>query len=233
MIRIFVEPFTGDAVELGKEHLHYLTRVMRLGDGATIKVLDNSGTAFTCRLEGKQAIVEGREAVPEAPVAVTLYQALPKADKLDWILQKATELGVARIVPLVAARSVAQVKGDKLEAKLERWTKLVTEAAEQSERGRIPEVLAPIEPSKVDLAPGEWAFVLAERGKNLSLPASLPPTPPAAVSLFIGPEGGWTPDELELLAAAGARPVTLGPRILRTETAALAAVTLVMGRYEL
>jgi 16S rRNA (uracil1498-N3)-methyltransferase len=233
MVRIFVAPFGGEAVELGKEHLHYLTRVMRLGEGAKLTVLDGSGAAFTCRLEGSRAVVEGREDVPEPPVAVTLYQALPKADKLDWILQKATELGAARIVPLVAARSVAQVKGEKVDAKLARWRKLVTEAAEQSERGRIPVVEAPVEPGKVVLAPGEWGFVLAERGKSPSLPAALPPVPPTAVSLFVGPEGGWTPEELDQLAAAGARPVSLGPRILRTETAALAAVTLVLGKYEL
>jgi 16S rRNA (uracil1498-N3)-methyltransferase len=86
---------------------------------------------------------------------------------------------------------------------------------------------------KVVLAPGEWGFVLAERGDRPSLLAALPPSPPAGLALFVGPEGGWTPQELETLGAAGARPVSLGPRILRTETAALAALALTLGKYEL
>lgn len=239
-VRVFVPAGTvanGLATVTG-EPVHYLTRVMRLGPGDAIVLLEGDGLAHEARITAAEktrieAEVVASSPVYVPPVRVTLYQALPKADKLDWILQKATELGVARIVPLAAERSVVQIEAAKVASKLERWGKIVQEAAEQCERGEVPIVEAPLKPAAVRLGEGELGVVLAERVDARGLPAVLAGEPPASLSLFVGPEGGWSPAELAAFEAAGIIPATLGPRILRAETAAVAALTLAMARYEL
>lgn len=240
-VRLFVDPATvaeGHAVLRG-EALHYATRVMRLGVGDTMVLLDGLGEAHDVRItsvtrERLEADVVASRPVPEPPVPVTLYQALPKADKLEWILQKATELGASRIVPVVAQHSIAQVGADKLESKLERWRKIAREAAEQCERGRILAIEAPMPLAAVRLHAGQHGLVLAERRHVRSLFDALMHGELAKeLALFVGPEGGWAPAELEMLSEQGCEPVSLGPRILRTETAAVAALALVMARYEL
>jgi 16S rRNA (uracil1498-N3)-methyltransferase len=239
-VRLFVNPvaINGERAFLEGEQLHYLTRVMRMGVGGLITLLDGQGNAFETRIrtvERDRMIGEvlSKREIADPPIKITLYQALPKADKLDWILQKATELGANRIVPLSAAHSVVQISQEKQPAKLERWQKIVIEAAEQCERGRPPEITTPMSPASVRLAPGELGLVLSERSQGQSLLAALPVRPPSGLALFVGPEGGWTPSELAGFEANGSLSVTLGPRIRRTETAAVAGLALIMGRYEL
>ena len=240
MARFFVEPgaIVADVVTLVGADAHHAATVLRLAPGSVATALDGGGRVLTCRVE---AVEKGRVslrieaeawAVPP-PVAVTLYQGLPKGDKLEWVVQKATELGVARIVPLVAARSVVKLEPAKAAQRRVRWHAIAREAAEQSERAQVPEVAEPVKPSAVRLRPHEQAYVLAEREDGLTLPRALPRQAPAAIGLFVGPEGGWTPEELAALVALGATPVSLGPRMLRTETAGLAAIAIVQAAYEL
>ena len=240
MPRVFIEMggVAGDRLRLEGPDAHYLLRVMRLKEGDGFVALDGAGGAYEARIvsaEGGavEATIGQRSEAPEPPMPITLYQGMPKGDKWELVIQKATELGATRLVPVAAARSVVQIKGDKVEAKRARWGAIAKEAAEQCERGRIPEVAAPVSLKQLALAPGELALVLSERVVGPSLPRALPEAAPGAIAIFIGPEGGWAPEELELLGRLGAREVSLGRRILRTETAGLAALAMVMAAYEL
>lgn len=227
----------GDEVVIDGPDAHHLLRVVRLAVGNTICLLDGQNTAYeaTISLATKDtltALIERSRTVVAAPISLTLYQGLPKGDKWEWIIQKATELGVSRLVPLATGRSVVQWRDDKAPAKLTRWRNIAREAAEQCERGTLPELEPPCAIDRLTLPPGMLALVMAERVAGPSLSAALPADPPPSLGLFIGPEGGWLPAERERLAALGAIAVSLGPRILRTETAALAAVALAMAHYE-
>ena len=127
---------------------------------------------------------------------ITLYQALPKGDKLELIIQKTTELGVGRVVPVAATRSVVQLKGDRAENKVARWQKIAQEAAEQCERGKVPVVDVPEKLADVRLSEGTLGLILSERVVTPTLPQALPGVPPMGIALFVGPEGGWTAEEL-------------------------------------
>lgn len=238
MPRVFFDPsrLSGDVLTLDGPDVHHLVRVLRLGPGDALTALDGAGAAYDAVVESASkdtlvARVTARRELPVPPLAVTLYQALPKADKLEWIIQKATELGVSRIVPVAAERSVVKLAGDRAEGKLARWQKIAQEAAEQSERGTVPVVAAPVEWKRLERVEGP-ALVLSERHQGRTLLQALPEAP-GSLALFVGPEGGWAPAELDRLEALGVLPVTLGPRILRTETAGLAAIAIAMAHFEL
>lgn len=240
MPRLFIDPraISGNRVHLGAGDAQYLTRVLRLGRGDTVELLDGTGEGLRCEIEeahkeGVTARVLDRFEVPEPPVPITLYQALPKGDKFELIIQKCTELGVGRIVPIQAARSVVQLKGDRAETKVVRWQKIAQEAAEQCERGKVPVVDVPERLQDVRLPDGTLGLVLSERVVTPTLPQALPEQAPLAIALFVGPEGGWTPEELATMRGLGAIEVSLGDRILRTETAGLASLAILMARYEL
>lgn len=240
MPRLFIDPraISGNRVHLGAGDAQYLTRVLRLGRGDTVELLDGTGEGLRCEIEeahkeGVTARVLDRFEVPEPPVPITLYQALPKGDKFELIIQKCTELGVGRIVPIQATRSVVQLKGDRAETKVVRWQKIAQEAAEQCERGKVPVVDVPERLQDVRLPDGTLGLVLSERVVTPTLPQALPEQAPLAIALFVGPEGGWTPEELAAMRALGAIEVSLGDRILRTETAGMASLAILMARYEL
>jgi 16S rRNA (uracil1498-N3)-methyltransferase len=240
MPRLFIDPraISGNRVHLGAGDAQYLTRVLRLGRGDTVELLDGTGEGLRCEIEeahkeGVTARVLDRFAVPEPPVPITLYQALPKGDKFELIIQKCTELGVGRIVPVQATRSVVQLKGDRAETKVVRWQKIAQEAAEQCERGKVPVVDVPERLQDVRLPDGTLGLVLSERVVTPTLPQALPEQAPLAIALFVGPEGGWTPEELAAMRGMGAIEVSLGDRILRTETAGMASLAILMARYEL
>jgi 16S rRNA (uracil1498-N3)-methyltransferase len=240
MPRLFIDPraISGNRVHLGAGDAQYLTRVLRLGRGDTVELLDGTGEGLRCEIEeahkeGVTARVLDRFEVPEPPVPITLYQALPKGDKFELIIQKTTELGIGRIVPIQASRSVVQLKGDRAETKVVRWQKIAQEAAEQCERGKVPVVDVPERLQDVRLPDGTLGLVLSERVVTPTLPQALPEQAPLAIALFVGPEGGWTPEELAAMRGLGAIEVSLGDRILRTETAGLASLAILMARYEL
>jgi len=225
-------------VTLSGPVVHQISTVLRLAAGACIAVLDNSGAEYAVRItEVKRdrilgEIVGERRCETEARVRLTLFQSLLKREKFEWVLQKCTEVGVARIVPVVTRRTV--VRSPRIKAdKLARWRSIVREAAEQSGRGLLPVVEEPL----------TWREGLSklsglERTLIAEPHAGVPPLRAvlqqadhlsvAQAGIIIGPEGGFDPDELEQAERAGAVAVGLGPRILRTETAAVVASAIML-----
>lgn len=223
----------GSVLNLTPLH-HQLAHVLRAQPGMRIVLLDGRGRACLAevtQIDRRQAtgrVLALLPAPPEPAVQVTLYQCALKADKLEWVWQKATELGVARLAPVVSRRTVVRPV-EALAKKEERWSAIVREAAEQSRRGALPTLLPPMRLDEaLRAAQGARLLPWEAAGDRPGIGAALAQTQPAAVSLLIGPEGGLDADEVETAAAAGWQVVTLGPRILRAETAALAALTLVM-----
>ena len=235
MHRLFLSPdaLNQEQVRFPAEATHQLTRVLRLREGDEVWVLTGDGMEHRVHLtalsrnEAHGRIVESRPNHTEPALDLTLYPALLKGKNLEWVLQKGTELGVARFVPVVTARSVADDVPQRRDGKLARWERILQEAAEQSGRGRVPALEPPLT-FKEALAHAARSLILLpweEGGQALrnALPETTRP-----LALFIGPEGGFTVAEVDQARAAGARVVTLGPRILRAETASIAAVAAIM-----
>ena len=238
MHRFFVEPdqIQGARVLFADAQAHQIARVLRLRPGDQVVVLDNRGWQYMVVLEtavSPQLIgtVRNRAAAEGEPrLRLTLYQALLQRDKFEWVLQKGTEIGVARFVPLLTRRSLVQTAALKAN-KQARWHKILTEAAEQSWRGRVPELAPPVALAEaLGAAANADLGLLTEVGAERPLRAALHglPTSPIEVALFIGPEGGFDVDEVAQAQAAGVTPVSLGPRVLRTETAAIVAAALIL-----
>lgn len=235
MTRFFLDRVEGERVRLGKEDSHHLLRVMRAQVGDHFTVL-SGGQEFHCRLLGHEEghahgeVVARRPAFGEPPVHITLFQGLAKGDKLETVIQHGTQLGVSEFVPVATSRSVVKLEPKKAAERVERWQRIAREAAEQCRRGAVPRVggvehwhVAVPRSRGFDLALVPWE----EGGEPLRRVLSVAP-PPRRIALFIGPEGGLAPEEVALAREHGARPVTLGPRILRTETAGLAAVAAIL-----
>ena len=242
MHRFFVDPqnFTGDRVVFPAEMAHQIRNVLRLRVDSAVVVLDNSGAEYEVLLRqvDKQQVVG--EAVAKRPspneptVHLTLYQSLMKRDKFEWVLQKGTEIGVSQFVPVVTRRSLVQ-DVDIQANKQARWHKILTEAAEQSRRGRVPTLQPPQTLAQV-LAehPTQPGLIAWEEEGSLSVRGALREGErPSHISLFIGPEGGFVAEEVEAAQAAGIRAITLGKRILRAETAALVAAALVLHELDI
>ena len=242
MHRFFVDPnyFSGERITLPSSIAHQIRNVLRLRVGSAILVLDNSGAEYEVLLrqvDRQQVIGEAvakRPSPNEPTVQLTLYQALMKRDKFEWVLQKGTEIGVTQFVPLVTQRSLVQ-DIDIKEGKQLRWQKIITEAAEQSRRGRIPELHPPQTLAQVlENHPARPGLIAWEEASGLSLREALVGAErPSHISLFIGPEGGFAAEEVAAAQAAGIRPITLGKRILRAETAALVASALVLHELDI
>ena len=224
------------------DNAHHAERVLRLRAGEEFTVCDGRGTDYLCalsRYESKTAVASVLSQAPstaEPPAPLVLFQGLPKADKMELILQKAVELGATRIVPVVMERCVVKLSG-KEQAKAERWQKIAEAAAKQSGRGCVPAVSMPLSlaESAAEAQKLGCCAVAYENEQTQSLRAFLDVNKEKARSgfgVFIGPEGGFEPAEIARLADAGIASVSLGKRILRTETAglyALAAVGTVWG----
>lgn len=221
---------------------HYAVRVLRLRDGAGIVVFDGHGGEYPARLDidGKRAFVMTEAHDPrEAELAghITLIQGLPTGDKMDWIVEKAVELGACRIVPIAAQRSVLQLRGERLEKRLAHWQRVAQSASEQCGRNRILKVERPcslqdhMEQSAADehrttlLCHPDYGSPLSEAVAGIqAMHATAYTGITPRLSLMIGPEGGWSEAELALADHHGMKPVRFGARILRTETAGLALI---------
>lgn len=229
MHRFFVDPqFIGKtAVTFPPEQAHQMRAVLRMAPGADVVVLDNAGWEYAVTLtvvtksQVLGDIIARRPATGEPATHLTLYQALLKRDNFEWVLQKGTEIGVSRFVPIITARTVVTaVKPPKRD----RWQRILTEAAEQCRRGRIPELAAPLPLAEaITACPAEAMLMPWEETRGATLAAALAGKP-RSVALFVGPEGGFNPAEVDERVTA----VTLGPRILRAETAAIVAATLTL-----
>lgn len=240
--RFFVtgSSFEGDLVRLSAEQAHQVCHVLRLREGDPLVVLDNAGFEYDVRLQeatGREAtgLVTGRRLASGEPRRqITLFQSLLAREKFELVLQKGTEVGVSRFVPVQTERSLLRAK--QIDAKkITRWRRILTEAAEQSHRGRIPEIEPPVAFAEALAQVRRFDRVL------IAAPGDEPPTlrealvqddrTPASVAILIGPEGGFTEQEVALSEEEGAVAISLGPRILRTETAAIVLPALVL--YEL
>ncbi len=234
MPHFFCEAVTGDRAVITGEDARHIAKVlrMRLGEGLTLSAVD--GMDYDCVIEGlSPELVELsiQRAYPnetEPRAKVTLFQCVPKSDKMDWIVQKAVELGVFEVVPVLSKRCVSRPDAKTAAKKVERWQKIAKEAAKQSGRGIIPVVRPMItfaealkEASTMELA----LFCYEGGGDRLS--ALVSPTA-EQIALLIGSEGGFEPEEAEAAKEAGCHAATLGKRILRCETAPLAALAAVM-----
>lgn len=220
MNRFFVERGTisGTRFPLPPAIAHQVTRVLRLRDGGELVLLDGDGSEVRCRLEGDACVViERRPATGEARHRLTVCQALLKGDHLEQVVRHGTEIGVADFELVVTQRCVVRELSDR---RLERLRTIAREAAEQSERGSVPEVRTPV--SLTDII-GLSSVMLYERHAGTRLSALEPPQ-----RVVIGPEGGFTPDEAAAAERAGARLAGLGPRILRSESVALAAAAVIL-----
>lgn len=249
----------GDAtVTLSTDETHHLTHVLRLTPGSPAFVFDGRGREYKCTFRGitdnraRLDIDEALSNIVESPLQLTLAQALAKGDKFDLIIQKATELGVSRIVPLMTRYADVKLEEQMVTRRLERWRRISLEALKQCGRRRLVEITTPctllesldlaapanvaqaaglgIESSETPARkPADCATFLlfSERG-GVAITEALENIPnPTSIVALVGPEGGWSDDELELLDRHGSKPVSLGPRVLRTETAAVVAITLI------
>jgi 16S rRNA (uracil1498-N3)-methyltransferase len=220
--RFFVPPeaMAGDRFPLPGEIAHQVTRVLRLRDDDHLLLLDGLGEAATVRLRHGECVVESRAPAGGEPRhRLTVWQALLRGDHLEPLIRHGTEIGIAEFRLIVTERCIAR---DLSPRKLERLRAVAREAAEQSERGRVPPVH---EPGPLAGALSASSVLLYERHDGPRLSVLEPP-----VSLVIGPEGGFTPDEVAAAEQAGARLAGLGPRILRSESVALAAAAVVLSR---
>ncbi len=239
--RFFIPPdwLTPPTARLSGEAAHQVKTVLRLQPGDEIIVLDNSGQEWRVRLtalgqsEVQGEIIGGQPARGEPAVQITLYQGTLKGQKFEWVLQKGTELGVSRFRPVICQRSVVNHPRDVVD-KYPRWERIIREAAEQSRRGRLPQLAPPLTLAEAIESPGRsaWPDSLAlmpwEEASGPALKTILAETTPRQVAIFIGPEGGFSAAEAAQAQAAGIRPVKLGPRILRAETAGLAICAAVL-----
>ncbi len=238
LTRVFVDsPLVPDAdLNLPDAAANHVGRVLRLREGAVIVAFDGSGHDYRCEIlsvKGDDVRVRvGARAsgLPESPLRITLVQAVSRGERMDWTLQKATELGVGTIVPVLSSRSVVRLDERQAGKKLRHWQAIVAGACEQCGRSRVPEIRPPQELSR---------FLASSNREGQRLVLS--PTGPASlagltsvgsrVELLIGPEGGLDDGELERAAASGYVPVQLGPRVLRTETAGIVALTVLQALW--
>lgn len=238
MVRFFVSPeeLNGEILTLTGENAQH-AKVLRLKSGEQALVCDGAGRECLCAIREMSGgevtldVLEHRQSSTEARVQVSVYMAFPKADKLEHVIQKATELGACEIVAFPSGRCVSRPDDKSLRKKLDRWQKIAASAAEQSGRGRIPQVivLGSYQEALERAAQADKALMFYEHEEALTLRAALEDGADyQTVSLLTGPEGGLEEKEVEQAREAGLQVCTLGKRILRCETAPLCALSAVM-----
>lgn len=236
---VFVPSVQRSQAELRGAVAYHLTRVLRVKPGERCEISDNE-TVYLAEVEVARkdhvvfrAIEKIESEGPEA--SITLLASLVKFDRFEWIVEKATELGVAMIVPVNAARSEKGLAAGAAK-RIERWRRIALESSQQSRRRRMPVIAGPEEFSEALGRPAQFRYLLEELPGAPPLLASLPRAgqrpPTAPVAVLTGPEGGWTDEERSAAGAAGWRAVSLGRRILRAETAALAALAVIGAAWQ-
>lgn len=235
-----MEDVQGDRLMI-REDAHHILHVLRKEMGDRVTVCDGHGQDYECELVAASAagiqcrILQRHTADTEPEVKLTLFQGLPKAEKMEWLLQKGVEIGICEFVPVQMERCVVKLDGKKADAKVERWNKIAQSAARQSGRGILPPVLpvTTLDQAIKTFDKYDLILVLYESDRNLSLKQILRRQErPKHAALWIGPEGGFAPEEVKRLKEAGAVTAGLGPRILRTETAGMTAAALMLYEYD-
>ncbi len=248
MHRFYLPPehCLGDQLELSERDAKHANKVLRIKDDERISVLDGQGNDLLCQVTERDrsrvvARVLSRQSQTKLPHALTLVQAVTKGKSMDLIIQKATELGCQRIVPVLSERTVVQCDSEDAESKREKWQTIAVEAMKQCGQARLPKVLAPLSVSaflQQESASQKTLALLASLQGDATHPRSRVETfreesqsAPSQITVWIGPEGDFTPAEINLIKGGGAQAISLGPLILRSETAALYALSVL--NYEL
>lgn len=240
MYRFFVAPEQiGDvSISITGKDVNHIKNVLRMKVGETVLISDGSDREYICairQLKDDEVIadiedINGRSR--ELPIKVTLFQALPKGDKMETVIQKMIELGAYEIVPMSTKRCVVKLDAKKAANKTKRWNAIAESAAKQSKRGMIPQVSEPVTYKQaLDMAKDMDMFLIPyEEAENMEHTRQVISEikPGMSVGIFIGSEGGFTREEVELAKECGAREITLGKRILRTETAGMALMAVLM-----
>ena len=243
MSTFFVSPdaVTPPTIRITGDLLHHLRDSLRLHPGDTLTLNDGLGTRYRVEVTHvtpqaiDNRIIDQQTEPARRTSPIVLGQALIKGDKMDWVIQKATELGVATIVPIHSTHSVIKPNPERLEHQRARWTRIARDAAQQSERWTLPVIADPVDLAEIcrHYASAPMKGMLAERSSGPSLATiSLPQDRQHPIIVLIGPEGGWAPDEQRLAQEQGFLPLTLGPRILRAETATIAALSILQSRLD-
>ena len=227
---------SGSQVELSASAAGHVTRVLRLRAGAPVTLFNGSGSEFAGRIEAVQGskvtvqVGEERAIRRESPLLLTLAQGVSRGERMDLVVQKATELGATHLVPVLTERSIVKLAGEQAQRKLAHWRAIAIAACEQSGRNRPPQV-SPVVGFAQFLAgtAAEATRLILTPSSRLRIPDV--PRPAHGVTVLVGPEGGLTEEEQERAVAAGFIGVRMGPRVLRTETAALAALTLLQREF--
>lgn len=224
----------GARIELEPDQAHYISRVLRMRAGDALILFNGSGGQYPATLATvakNMVVVTTGDFEPverESPLALHLGIAVSRGDRMDWVVQKATELGVHSITPLLSERTEVRLRGEREEKKLRHWQQVATSACEQCGRNRLPQILAPqslagwLQDVQADLR-----LVL----HHTAVTRDPGPAPPRSVALLVGPEGGLSEEEIRAAEGAGFASLQLGPRVLRTETAPLAAIAILQARW--
>jgi 16S rRNA (uracil1498-N3)-methyltransferase len=244
--RYFVDQTTEGRFVITGDDFRHIVKVMRLKISDQIICTTSRGEGAICQIaeitdeQVVADVVQWEERSSELPVRVTIASGLPKADKLEWIIQKGTELGAYSFVPVATARSVVKWDEKKAEKKVDRWQKIAKEAAEQSHRRIVPSVATPVNLSGLISLSKDYTYKLvayeeeAKQGERSTLARTLQGMKNEdSVLIVFGPEGGLTESEVELLSKEGFESCGLGPRILRTETAPLYVLSVISYQFEL
>ena len=242
MPKYFTEPenIKDGFIEIFSDEAKHILNVMRMEIGDTLTICDGQSNDYLCRIceTGKNClkakIEETTKSESEPKTKITLYQGLPKSDKMELIIQKCVEIGVCRIVPVITERAVVKIeKGAKEDKKTERWQKIAESAAKQSGRGIIPAVERPMKFKDAieEVVKNGEAIIPYENEKDRGLKEFVKNSKAENIGIFIGPEGGFDTKEIEFAVENGVMSVTLGKRILRTETAGIVTSAIVL--YEL
>ena len=236
MKRLLVDRVESGKAFLSENELHHLTRVLRAREGARFEGVDSQGGLYLCELQRESGgwygeILSSQEMAGESPFKISLAQALIKKDKFEWVIQKAVELGVAEIFPILSERTEVRLNEEREERKMRRWQRIIEAAVKQSGRTVVPHLSSPVVLGDLlDQESNSVCILMDEEGgadlrgqfERLSKTDSC--------LLLIGPEGGWGTHDRKIFAAHSLPSVSLGPRILRTETAAVVALSLL--QYE-
>lgn len=244
MQQFFADPswFREGKIILEGPDVNHIKNVLRMRPGEDVRISDGSGKVYLCCVDDYEEgtavldILKELDSDTELPSEIVLFQGLPKGDKMDWIVQKAVELGVHAVVPFSAKRSVVKLDEKKAKKRQERWQAIAKGAAEQSGRSRIPEVRQVLTFAGALDAASDLDVVLIpyelEEGMEKTARIIGNIAPGQSVGVFIGPEGGFEETEVEQAEERGAEPITLGKRILRTETAGLTTLSILMYHLE-
>lgn len=243
MHRFFIDSnsFSNNSITITGEDVQHISKVLRLRNGDEITLCDQKGMDYQVKIESisKESvittIINSYKSKGEAIIQTVLYQGIPKSTKMDDIIQKCTELGINKVVPVVTSRTVVKLETEKDERKkVERWSKIAEEASKQSRRGVIPIISMPMSLSEalIDAQNSDIIIMPYELEQNTNIKKAIKSQAAKSIAIFIGPEGGFDASEVTEATRNNVIPVTLGSRILRTETAGVAALTCVMYEFE-